>query len=130
MKDTVLQRYSVAHSSSVRDRAEYTPYAAADLEDAGEAEGDHAPLAPPSEELASPALSSETGSPVQPSPLQATAYAPDHLPVPSDFELRESGVASAGLGVWARRRVERGERLGPCEGKRGPGRGSRCTTGR
>ncbi|KAJ8368159.1 hypothetical protein SKAU_G00081870 [Synaphobranchus kaupii] len=89
------------------DRNDFTSYPTAD----------HAPLAPPSEELTSPALSSDTGSPVHPSHFQAPAYTPEDLPVPPDFELRESSVASSGLGVWAVRRLERGERLGPCEGE-------------
>lgn len=98
------------------DQNEFSSFPTADLEDVGELEGDLGPLAPPSEELTSPALSSDTGSPLHPSPFQAPAYAPEDLPPPPDFELRESGVASSGLGVWALRRVERGERLGPGEG--------------
>ncbi|KAG5836951.1 hypothetical protein ANANG_G00234110 [Anguilla anguilla] len=85
----------------------------------GGAGGRPRPSGPPSEELTSPALSSDAGSPVHPSPFPAPAYGQEGLPAPPDFELRESGVAAAGLGVWALRRVERGERLGPSEGEPG-----------
>ncbi|KAJ8280548.1 hypothetical protein GJAV_G00056130 [Gymnothorax javanicus] len=107
-----------ARKLATSDRNEFTPFPTADLDDEGAFEEDQVPLAPPSVELTSPALSSDAGSPVHPSPFQAHTYTPEDVPMPPlDFELRESSVESTSLGVWALRRIERGECLGPCEGQ-------------
>jgi len=44
----------------------------------------------------------------------------EDLHVPPDFELRESSIPGAGLGVWSVVRLENGERFGPYMGKHAP----------
>ncbi|KAM6946404.1 histone-lysine N-methyltransferase MECOM isoform 2-T2 [Aplochiton taeniatus] len=71
----------------------------------------------------SPALYSEQASPLEPCPYahHPSLYLPqDDLPVPPDFELRESGIPGADLGVWAQRSVDVGERFGPYVGEQRP----------
>ncbi|XP_064830690.1 histone-lysine N-methyltransferase MECOM-like isoform X11 [Oncorhynchus masou masou] len=77
--------------------------------------------APPAEDSPSPGFSADDDtSPLEPSPFHSALYMPqDEMPIPPDFLLRQSGVpgGGGGLGIWAQRTVEVGERLGPYVGE-------------
>ncbi|XP_031651764.1 histone-lysine N-methyltransferase MECOM isoform X16 [Oncorhynchus kisutch] len=78
-------------------------------------------LAPPAEDSPSPGFSADDdASPLEPSPFHSALYMPqDEMPIPPDFQLRQSGVpgVGGGLGIWAQRTVDVGERLGPYVGE-------------
>ncbi|XP_036817529.1 histone-lysine N-methyltransferase MECOM isoform X18 [Oncorhynchus mykiss] len=77
--------------------------------------------APPAEDSPSPGFSADDdASPLEPSPFHSALYMPqDEMPIPADFQLRQSGVpgVGGGLGIWAQRTVDVGERLGPYVGE-------------
>ncbi|XP_042153208.1 histone-lysine N-methyltransferase MECOM isoform X17 [Oncorhynchus tshawytscha] len=77
--------------------------------------------APPAEDSPSPGFSADDdASPLEPSPFHSALYMPqDEMPIPPDFQLRQSGVpgVGGGLGIWAQRTVDVGERLGPYVGE-------------
>uniref|UniRef100_A0A3B5M1A2 MDS1 and EVI1 complex locus n=1 Tax=Xiphophorus couchianus TaxID=32473 RepID=A0A3B5M1A2_9TELE len=73
----------------------------------------------PSSALTDDPLSDDEFSPQ--SLQQASIFFPQgNLTIPLDFELRESSVPGATLGIWSRRKVNIGERFGPYEGEHAP----------
>ncbi|RXN32995.1 MDS1 and EVI1 complex locus MDS1-like protein [Labeo rohita] len=104
------------------DGEDFSLFASDDLEEVGRvSDADPVPLTT-ANDLPSPGLSGDAVSPVDPSPFHPSFHTSVYLTgdgvesVPPDFEVRESAVTRGTLGVWSRRRLEVGERLGPYEG--------------
>ncbi|XP_033832626.1 histone-lysine N-methyltransferase MECOM isoform X6 [Periophthalmus magnuspinnatus] len=72
------------------------------------------------EDQPSPALSEEAISPSFQLHPHGLVWTQEDLRVPEDFELRESSVSGASLGIWTHRKLEVGERFGPYVGEQTP----------
>ncbi|KAK7883353.1 hypothetical protein WMY93_029527 [Mugilogobius chulae] len=92
-------------------------YPAELLDDACVSNGDRSRFSSLAEDQPSPALSEEDMSPSFQLLPHSLVWTQEDLDVPDNFELRESSVPGAALGVWTHRKVEVGERFGPYIGE-------------
>ncbi|KAL7401262.1 hypothetical protein ABVT39_025629 [Epinephelus coioides] len=100
---------------------EFALYPSDILDDVCGSDGDPTPSSALAEDPASPPLSDDDASPQDHLSFHHPIFLPpEDLPIPLDFELRESAVPGGGLGIWSRRRVNVGERFGPYEGEHMP----------
>ncbi|XP_029301430.1 histone-lysine N-methyltransferase MECOM isoform X7 [Cottoperca gobio] len=101
---------------------EFALYPSDILDDVCVSDGDPTSSSALAEDPASPSLSDDEASPQDPLSFQHPGiFLPqEDLPIPLDFELRESAVPGGGLGIWSHRRANIGERFGPYEGEHMP----------
>ncbi|XP_034460411.1 histone-lysine N-methyltransferase MECOM isoform X3 [Hippoglossus hippoglossus] len=100
---------------------EFALYSSDLLDDVCGSDGDPTPSSALVEDPVSPLLSDDESSPQDPLSFQHPSFlCQEDLTIPLDFELRESVVPGGGLGIWSRRKVNVGERLGPYEGEHTP----------
>ncbi|XP_011247966.1 histone-lysine N-methyltransferase MECOM isoform X15 [Mus musculus] len=108
-----------AFSNFTGNECAYGNYPEIPLEEMPDADADGITSVPSLhiQEPCSPATSSESFTPKEGSPYKAPIYIPDDIPIPDEFELRESTMPGAGLGIWTKRKIEIGEKFGPYMGE-------------